>query len=121
MSRYSKGTAIAREQGQLSTFSPPWQKPIRALSADDLFFRSQAVGLVGEAGQLDVNLLASDYSELDAMIGRTEAKMISDCLFRGRSSPETATPTRSSRRSIMAHPRRLRPPSCGGPDIGPSH
>jgi hypothetical protein len=86
VSRYSKGFAVPREISKLSTFSPPFQKPIRNLSADDLFFRGQqsAGGRAGEAGQTDANLLVQDYSELDEMIGRTEEKMVSDCLFTGQ-------------------------------------
>jgi hypothetical protein len=61
-------------------------KPIRNLSADDLFFKGQASagGRRGEVGQTDLDLLASDFLELDAMIGRTEEKMCSDCLFTGQ-------------------------------------
>jgi hypothetical protein len=85
VSRYSKGFAVPREVSKQTTFSPPHLKPIRNLSADDLFFKGQAIagGRQGEAGQTDLDLLASDVLELDAMIGRTEEKMISDCLFTG--------------------------------------
>jgi hypothetical protein len=86
VSRYSKGFAVAREVSKLSTFSPPFQKPIRHLSADDLFYRGQtaAGGRQGEAGQSDATLLVQDYNELDQMIGRTEEKMVADCLFVGK-------------------------------------
>jgi Phage major capsid protein E len=85
VSRYSKGTSVPREVGKLSTFSPPFAKPIRNLSADDLFFKGQsnAAGYSGETSQTDVDLLASDFLELDTMISRAEEKMVSDVLFSG--------------------------------------
>ena len=39
-SRFAVGTAVPRERQQLRLFSPPFQKPVRTLTADDLFYRS---------------------------------------------------------------------------------
>ena len=41
-SRFSKGSAVPRERTQTSYFSPPFVKPIRSLTSDDLFYKSAA-------------------------------------------------------------------------------
>ena len=81
-SRFSKGTAVPREKTQTSFFSPPFVKPIRNLTADDLFYKS-AVAAANAAGNRDAELLLLDFQELDAAIGRREEWMASECLFKG--------------------------------------
>ena len=39
-SRYSKGTAVAREKSKVSLFAPPFVKPNRMLHADELLTRN---------------------------------------------------------------------------------
>ena len=39
-SRFSKGTAVPRERTQTTYFSPPHIKPIRNLTADELYYKT---------------------------------------------------------------------------------
>ena len=39
----SAGTAVPRERQQLRLFSPPFMKPVRTLTADDVFYRSMGI------------------------------------------------------------------------------
>jgi Phage major capsid protein E len=80
-SKFSKGTAVPREVTQTSYFSPPFVKPIRNLTSDDLFYKSAAAASAHT--DRDAELLVLDYAELDAAIGRTEEKMCADLLFSG--------------------------------------
>ena len=59
-----------RERTQTSLFSPPFIKPIRNLTADELYYKT-AVQAANATGDRDAELLLLDYQELDAMIGRT--------------------------------------------------
>ena len=81
-SRFSKGTAVPRELTQTSYFSPPFVKPIRNLTSDDLFYKSAAAANAG-GGDRDAELLLLDYQELDAAISRREEWMASEALFKG--------------------------------------
>jgi major capsid protein E len=84
-SRYSKGTATAREKTQLSLFSPPFVKPNRMLHADDLLRRNIGGSKNGgNASNRDAELLLIDQQELDASISRTENWMCSQVLFSGK-------------------------------------
>jgi Phage major capsid protein E len=64
-SRFSKGTAVPREREQLQFFSPPFVKPVRNLTADDLFYRSAPTPAAGGSENRESELLARDYLELD--------------------------------------------------------
>ena len=81
-SRFSKGTAVPREKTLTSLFSPPFVKPIRNLTADELFYKS-AVQAANATGDRDAELMLLDFQELDAAIGRTEEWMASECIFKG--------------------------------------
>ena len=81
-SRFSKGTAVPREKGSTSLFSPPFIKPIRNLTADELFYKS-AVQAANATGNRDAELMLLDFQELDAMISRREEWMASECIFKG--------------------------------------
>jgi Phage major capsid protein E len=83
VSRYSKGSAIPREKTQLSLFSPPFQKPVRLLTADELFYKSAPTPAAGGPENRDAQLLAQDFTELDAAISRRKEWMASECLFNG--------------------------------------
>ena len=84
-SRYSKGTAVAREKTQLSLFAPPFCKPNRMLHADDLLRRNIGGSRNGgTATNKDAELLLLDEQELDASISRTENWMCSQVLFSGK-------------------------------------
>jgi Phage major capsid protein E len=78
-SRFSKGTAIPREKTKLSLFEPPFMRPTRFLTADQLLNRR-----TGNASTTDAELLASDTMELDNMITRSEESMVANCLFTGK-------------------------------------
>jgi hypothetical protein len=80
VSRYSKGHAVPRERTQISLFSPPFQKPMRILSSDELYNRHGD----RNASTRDAELLTVDYEELDNAISRTENWMCSECLFAGK-------------------------------------
>jgi hypothetical protein len=82
-SRFSKGTAVPREKAQTNLFSPPHIKPIRNLTADELHNRTAPIG-ANDNGDRAAELLLLDYQELDAMIGRREEWMASQCLFTGK-------------------------------------
>ncbi len=82
-SRFSKGTAIPRERTLTSLFSPPFIKPIRNLTADELYYKT-AIQAANATGDRDAELMLLDYQELDAMIGRREEWMASQCLFTGK-------------------------------------
>jgi hypothetical protein len=83
-SRFSKGTAVAREKEQLSLFSPPFIKPVRLLTADELFYKSAPTPAAGAPENRDALLLARDFTELDSLISRREEWMSSECLFTGK-------------------------------------
>jgi hypothetical protein len=83
-SRFSKGTSVPRDKVQLSLFSPPFIKPVRLLTADELFYKSAPTPAAGGPENRDATLLAQDYSELDAAISRREEWMASQCLFTGK-------------------------------------
>jgi major capsid protein E len=82
----SKGTAVPREKEQLSLFSPPFIKPVRLLTADELFYKSAPTPAAGAPENRDAVLLARDYSELDSLISRREEWMASQCLFSGKAT-----------------------------------
>ena len=81
-SRFSKGTAVPREKTLTSLFSPPFIKPIRNLTADELYYKT-AVPAANATGNRDAELMLLDFQELDAAIGRREEWMASECLFKG--------------------------------------
>jgi hypothetical protein len=83
-SRYSKGTAVPREKEQLQFFSPPFVKPVRDLTADDLFYKSAPTPAAGGPENREAELLARDFTELDSLISRREEWMSSECLFQGK-------------------------------------
>jgi len=85
VARLKKGIAVPRERVKTSFFSPPFIKPVRPLSADDLFYRSMGVSAYSNvnAEQREANLLAEDWQDLDLRISRTEEWMVSQCLFTG--------------------------------------
>jgi hypothetical protein len=83
-SRFSKGTAVPREREQLQFFSPPFVKPVRNLTADDLFYRSAPTPAAGGPENREAELLARDFTELDTLISRREEWMASECLFTGK-------------------------------------
>jgi hypothetical protein len=76
-SRFSKGNAIAREKEQLSLFSPPFIKPVRLLTSDELFYKSAPTPAAGGPENRDAVLLARDFTELDLLISRREEWMAS--------------------------------------------
>ena len=82
-SRFSKGTAVPREKIQTNLFSPPFVKPIRNLTADELYYKT-AVQAANATVDRDAELMLLDYQELDAAIGRREEWMASECLFKGK-------------------------------------
>jgi Phage major capsid protein E len=85
VARLKKGIAIPRERAKTSFFSPPFIKPVRPLSADELFYRGMGVNAYStvNADQREANLLAEDWQDLDLRISRTENWMVSQCLFTG--------------------------------------
>ena len=83
-SRFSKGTAVPREREQLQFFSPPFCKPVRNLTADDLFYRSAPAPAAGGPENREAELLARDFTELNTLISRREEWMASECLFTGK-------------------------------------
>ena len=82
-SRFAVGTAVPRERQQLRLFSPPFMKPVRTLTADDLFYRSMSVPGANNDNR-DAELLAIDIIELDNDISRREEWMVSQALFTGK-------------------------------------
>jgi hypothetical protein len=82
-SRFSKGTAVPREKTQLSLFAPPFIKPVRLLTADELFYKNMAEPVAGGPESRDATLLVQDFNELNAAIGRREEWIASECLFKG--------------------------------------
>ena len=78
-SRFAVGTAVPRERQQLRLFSPPFMKPVRTLTADDVFYRSMTAN-----DNRDAELLAIDITELDNDISRREEWMCSQALFTGK-------------------------------------
>ena len=83
-SRFSKGTAVPREREQLSLFSPPFIKPVRNLTADDLFYKSAPRADAGGPENREAELLARDFNELNTLISRREEWMASETLFTGK-------------------------------------
>ena len=81
VSRFSKGSAVPREREQLSLFSPPFIKPVRNLTADDLFYRSAPTPAAGGPENREVELLARDF---DLLILRREEWMASEACSRAR-------------------------------------
>jgi hypothetical protein len=75
---------VPREKEQLSLFSPPFIKPVRLLTADELFYKSAPTPAAGGPENRDALLLARDFTELDGLISRREEWMSSQCLFTGR-------------------------------------
>ena len=65
VSRFSKGSAVPREREQLSLFSPPFIKPVRNLTADDLFYRSAPTPAAGGPENREVELLARGTRSFD--------------------------------------------------------
>ena len=82
-SRFSAGTAVARERQQLRLFSPAHIKPVRTLTADDVFYRSMSIP-GANTDDRDAQLLALDIEELDNDISRREEWMVSQTLFTGK-------------------------------------
>ena len=93
-SRFAKGTAVPREKTQTNLFSPPFIKPIRNLTADELYYKT-AVPAANAAVNRDAELMLLDYQELDAAIGRREEWMAASACSRARLSAWTATPAKS--------------------------
>ena len=58
-------------------------KPVRTLTADDVFYRSMSVPEANN-GERDAELLALDVAELDQDISRREEWMVSQALFTGK-------------------------------------
>jgi hypothetical protein len=83
-SRYSKGTSVPREKEQLQFFSPSFVKPVRLLTADELFYKSAPQPAAGGPENRDALLLARDFTELDQLISRREEWMASEYLFTGK-------------------------------------
>jgi hypothetical protein len=73
---------VPREKEQLSLFSPPFIKPVRLLTADELFYKSAPTPAAGGPENRDALLLARDFTELDALISRREEWMASECRSR---------------------------------------
>ena len=71
-SRFSKGTAVPREKERLSLFSPPFIKPVRLLTADELSYKSAPQPAAGAPENRDAVLPARDFTELDLLISRRE-------------------------------------------------
>ena len=82
-SRFSAGIAAPRERQQLRLFSPAHIKPVRTLTADDVFYRSMSIP-GGKNDVRDAELLVLDLSELDNDISRREEWIVSQCLFTGK-------------------------------------
>jgi hypothetical protein len=76
---------VPREKEQVQLFSPPFVKPVRLLTADELFYKSapQPAAGGGRSENRGAELLARDYLELDLLISRREEWMASECLFEG--------------------------------------
>ena len=85
VARLKKGIAVPRERVKTSFFSPPFIKPVRPLSADDLFYRSMGTSAYSQvdAEAREASLLVADMEDLDLRISRTEEWMVSQCLFSG--------------------------------------
>ena len=64
-------------------FSPAHIKPVRTLTADDVFYRSMSVP-GANTDDRDAQLLALDLTELDNDISRREEWMVSQALFTGK-------------------------------------
>ena len=64
-------------------FSPAHIKPVRVLTADDVFYRSMSVPGANNDNR-DAELLAIDITELDNDISRREEWMVSQALFTGK-------------------------------------
>ena len=79
-SRFAVGTAVPRERQQLRLFSPPFMKPVRTLTADDVFYRSMG-GPGANNENRDAELLVLDLLELDNDISRREEWMTSQRFF----------------------------------------
>jgi hypothetical protein len=81
VARLKKGIAIPQERAKTSFFSPPFIKPVRPLSADDLFYRGMGTNVFSNvnADQREANLLAEDWADIDLRISRTENWMCSQC------------------------------------------
>jgi hypothetical protein len=77
VARLKKGIAIPRERVKTSFFSPPFIKPVRPLSADDLFYRGMGTSAYSNvnADQREANLLAEDWADIDLRISSTEEWM----------------------------------------------
>jgi hypothetical protein len=85
IARHKKGSNVPRERFKTQYFSPPFIKPVRPLTADDLFYRSMgesAYSQVAPAAR-EADLLAFDMQDLNMRISRTEEWMVSQCLFTG--------------------------------------
>ncbi len=82
-SRFSAGTAVPRERQQLRLFSPPFMKPVRTLTAYDVFYRSMVVP-GSNTDDRDAQPLVLDIEKLDNDISRREEWMVSQDLFTGK-------------------------------------
>jgi hypothetical protein len=80
VSQYAKGSSVPRERFKSSVFSPPHVKPVRVLTADDMFNRLPGALEVTP----DAQMLVDDIADLDRRITRTEEWMCSQVLFTGR-------------------------------------
>ena len=82
-SRFSAGTAVPREREQVRLFSPAHIKPVRTLTADDIFYRAMSVPGANNDDR-DAQLLVLDLKELDNDISRRKEWMVSQALFTGK-------------------------------------
>ena len=82
--RFSKGTAVPREREQLSLFSPPFIKPVRLLTADELFYKSRAAARSGRAREPRRPPARARLHRARSLISRREEWMASECLFTGK-------------------------------------
>lgn len=80
VSQFSKGSVVPRERYKSNIFSPPHAKPIKVLTADDMFQRYP--GTVDPVS--DAELLVDDLYDLDLRITRLEEWMCCRCLFEGK-------------------------------------
>jgi hypothetical protein len=86
VSRLSKGVHVPRRRFTTQFWSPPFLKPVRPLTSDDMFFRTMGTSAweaVEPATAKEAEMLAFDMTDLDARISRTEEWMCAQLLFTG--------------------------------------
>jgi hypothetical protein len=82
VSQYAKGSSAPRDRHRSSVFHPPHIKPVRVLTADDMFNHSHRPGEISVAN--DAFMVAQDIADLDQRITSTEEWMCSQVLFTGK-------------------------------------